>query len=107
MSIRDGNWTLDSYDPALGRSIWSYYDGEQLHYRIDYEVSELIEQNKLEFNEAPSGWKGDWHKVASIPHNILYSSGFDAAVQQRDNKFVKRWLNDSDNQAWRTKPGRV
>lgn len=107
MKIQDGNWTLDSYDPHLGRMVWSYYDGQQMHYRIDYEVSELIEQNKLEFNSASSGWKGDWHKVASIPHNILHGSGFEEAMIQRDDKFVKRWLNDSDNRAWRTKEGQV
>ena len=107
MTIRDGNFVLVDWDAFTGRSVWSYFDGQQTHYRIDYPVTELIEQNKSEANAAPSGWAGDWHKIASVPLNVLHSSGLDEAMTARDNKFVSKFLNDSDNRAWRTKKGRV
>ncbi len=107
MTIRDGDFVLVDWDAATGRSVWSYFDGEKTVYRIDQPVAEIIEQNKAEFNAAPGGWKGDWHKIASVPHNILYGSGLDEAMTGRDDKFVSRWLNDSSNRVWRTKSGTV
>jgi hypothetical protein len=78
-----------------------------VHFRIDFEVAKTLEQNKADFNVAQTGWKGDYVKVASLPHNILHGSGFDEAINQRDKKFISRFLNDPDNRGWRTKPGRV
>lgn len=107
MTIRDGDFVLVDYDHASGRSVWSYYDGEKTHYRVDYPVAQAIEQNTLLRNSAPSGWKGDWHKIASVPLNALYDTGLAEAMNQHDDKFISRFLNDSDNRAWRTKDGRV
>jgi hypothetical protein len=104
--IRDGDWTLVDHDPQLGRSVWHLCQDGFDHFRIDYQVEHLLEQNRADYNVAQTGWKGDWHKVASVPHNILHD-GLDQAIQQQDRDYVKRWLNNSDNRAWRTKPGRV
>jgi hypothetical protein len=105
--IRDGGWTLFDHDPELGRTIWHVHQDGMDHFRIDYDATKIIEQNKAEFNAAPRDWKGDWHKVASMPHNVLHGSGFEEANQQRDKKWISRFLNDPDNRGWRTKPGRV
>ena len=105
--IRDGDFTLVEHDPALGRSIWHLHQDGRDHFRIDFEVQKTLEANKAEYASAPTNWAGDWHKVASIPHNILHDSGFEEANQQRDRKWISRWLNDPDNRGWRTKPGRV
>jgi hypothetical protein len=104
--IRDGDWTLVEHDPALGRSVWHLHQDGMDHFRIDYDATQLLEQNKADYNVASTGWKGDFHRVASVPHNILHD-GLDQAIQQRDTQYVKRWLNNSDNRAWRTKAGRV
>jgi hypothetical protein len=58
--IRDGDWTLFDHDPARGRTIWHLHQDGMDHYRIDYEVEQLLEQNKADFNVASRQWKGDW-----------------------------------------------
>lgn len=107
MAIRDGDWELFDYDYATGRSVWRYFDGQQTIFRTDYPVHQLVEQNQLERHEATADWKGDWHKIGSVPLNMAYDSGLVDAITQQDDKFVSRFLNDSDNRAWRTKEGRV
>ncbi|KAB0573384.1 hypothetical protein [Brucella pituitosa] len=107
MTIRDGDWTLIDYDFASGRSVWSIFDGEKTIIRTDYPVAQAIEQNTLFRNAAPSDWKGDWHRIASVPLNLAHEGGLVEAANQHDDKFISRFLNDSDNRAWRTKEGIV
>lgn len=107
--IRDGDWTLHEYDPVTGRTVWQLFDGEKTVFRIDTPVQTAIDQNTAFRNAAPDGWKGDYHRVASVPMQLLYDDnlGLNKAIQQGDDKYMSRWLNDSDNRAWRTKDGRV
>lgn len=107
MTIRDGDFELVEYDYATGRSVWRYFDGQKTIFRTDYPVHSLIEQNLLERNDAGKDWKGDWHKVASIPLNMAWQDGVVEAFNQHDDKWISRMLNNSDNRAWRTKEGRV
>ena len=107
MTIRDGDFVLVDYDHASGRSVWSYFDGQKTHYRIDYPVAQAIEQNTLHRNAAPTGWKGEWHRVASVPLNLAHQGGLVEAMNQHDDKWISGFLNDSDNAAWRTKEGRL
>jgi hypothetical protein len=58
-------------------------------------------------NGAERAWKGDWHRVASIPLNIAYGSGLVQAHSEGDDRSVKRFLNNPDNRAWRTKEGHL
>lgn len=104
--IKDGDFTLVDWDPASGRTVWHYFDGEKTVVRTDYPVTATVAENQLCRNEAGNAWKGDWHRVASVPLNIYYDQ-LHAAEQQGDEKYVSRWLNDSDNRAWRTKEGRL
>ena len=108
MTIQDPNgFTLVDYDPKTQRSVWSYWDGEKDIYRIDYPVEETIKENAEARASAASNWKGEYHRIASIPLNIVHNSGFAEAITQQDNKFLSNWLNDGDNAAWRTKDGKV
>lgn len=107
MTIRDGDFVLVDWDAQSGRSVWAYYDGQQTHYRVDYPVAEAIEQNTLHRNAAPAGWKGEWHRVASVPLNLAHQGGLVEAMNQHDDKWISRFLNDSDMSAFRTKEGRV
>ena len=107
MVIRDGDWTLVDGDVKMGRYVWAMTNPDgSTTYRTDYTVDPTVEANTAARNMADSGWKGDWHKVASIPMPIYYDK-LHEAVTQDDMRFVDRFLNDSDNRAWRTKGGRV
>lgn len=108
MAVRDeSGFELMEFDPVSGRSIWSYFDGQKTVYRTDYPVQATMTENEAVRNEADRAWRGDWHRVASIPLNVAHDSGLVAAQTQGDDKFVKRFLNDSENRAWRTKEGRI
>lgn len=109
MQIRDGDWTLFDYDAQSGRSVWRLFDGERTHFRTDYPVDATISENEAIRNGASKAWAGDYHRVASIPLNVLHDEkvGLLKAHNEGDDAFVSRWLNDSDNRAWRTKEGRV
>lgn len=104
MTIRDGDWTLFDYDMQTGRSVWHFFDGERTHVRTDYPVENLIKDNLAVRNEIEQ--KGDYRKVASIPLNIFHEQ-LAPAIEQDDNKHLSRWLNDSDNRAFRTSEATV
>ncbi|PDT82930.1 hypothetical protein [Sinorhizobium sp. BJ1] len=107
MTIRDGDWELFDYDFQTGRSVWRYFDGEKTTFRTDYPVDNVISQNQEVRNEASRAWAGDWHRVASIPLNVAHDSGLVQAHSEGDDRYVKRFLNSSDNRAWRTKDGHL
>lgn len=109
MAIKDGDWELQEWDASTGRTVWSMFDGEKVIYRVDTPVAASIEENTQARNRASGGWSGDYHRIASVPMQLLYDAnvGLNTAIQQGDDKFLSRWLNDRDNRAWRTKEGRV
>jgi hypothetical protein len=105
--IRDGDWTLYDYDFQTGRSVWHYFDGEKDVFRTDYPVDNLMSENQAVRNVAEKAWRGDWHRVASVPLNVAYDAGLMQAQTEGDDQFVKRFFNSSDNRAWRTKEGNL
>lgn len=107
MIIRDGDWALFDHDVKLGRTVWVRDNGDGTRtFRTDYRVDPTIEANTAARNMAASGWSGDWHRVASIPLNVFHDKLAEAS-RQGDDKYLSRFLNDSDNRAWRTKEGRI
>jgi hypothetical protein len=109
MTIKDGDWELFEYDYQTGRSVWVMFDGAMTHFRTDYPVTATIAENEAVRNAASRAWKGDYHRVASVPLNVLHDEniGLLKAHEQGDDAYVSRWLNSSDNRAWRTKDGRL
>lgn len=107
MKIKDGDWTLFDYDMQTGRQVWELRnpDGSVTH-RTDYPVQATVDINKAQRNMGRKDWTGDYHQIASIPLNVFYDQ-LAQASREGDDKFVSRWLNDSDNRAWRTREGRV
>lgn len=107
--IRDGDWVLFDWDPESGRSVWALEQDGQTIYRVDYPMEATLSQNKMMRDMAGAAWKGDWHQIASIPLNIFFDAdlGLAEATRQDDHKYLSRWLNDSDNRAFRTKEGNV
>jgi hypothetical protein len=74
-----------------------------LHNRQD--VTAIVEHNKRLFNANESGWKGDFHKVASIPLSLYYELQRKGILN--DEKALKKWLQDPDNRVFRTKHGSI
>jgi len=91
----------------LGITRWFDYDWETdtfgIHTEQDLEPS--IEANKALFNDAPTNWRGDMHLVASIPMSIYFDLKQKGITD--DDEAMKRWLNSSENQVFRTRPGAI
>lgn len=108
MAIRDADgFELFDHDALTGRTVWKYFDGEKTVFRTDYPVDQLISVNAEQRAISQRGWAGDLHHIASIPPNVAWDSGMVDAFNQNDDKFMSKFLNDSDNRAWRTKEGTV
>lgn len=106
MVIKDGEWTLLSRDHKMGRTVWHRFDGQHNHWRTDYDVEPVLKANHDERADNAGGrWK-EGRRVASVPLNVYYDK-LASAVDQADDKFLSRWLNDGDNRAWRTFEGQV
>ena len=104
------SWTLFDHDLLTGRRIYMSLDegppGKTL-WRVEIPVDDVIEAN-AEAEKASHGRRfGDWNRVASVPVNIMEKTGLDIAVQARDNRFLSKFLNDSDNAKFRTSRGKV
>jgi hypothetical protein len=52
-----------------------------------------------------AGWKGEFHRVASIPMSLYVQLRAEGKLD--DQEYMKRWLNSSENQFFRTRPGKV
>lgn len=105
--ITDGEWTLFDHDPVTGRTVWLRDNGDgTTTARTDYPHQALIDENTAFRNMLSPGWKGDYHRVASIPLNIFHDQLAEAS-RQDDQRYISKWLNDRDNRAWRTKDGKV
>lgn len=107
MQIKDGDWVLFDYDIPTGRQVWCLHNPDgTTTFRTDYPVDPTIDLNRAQRNMARDDWAGDYHHIASVPLNIWHEQ-LAEATQQDDQRFISGWLNDSDNQAWRTKDGSV
>jgi hypothetical protein len=106
MLIKDGEWELFDHDFSSGRTVWRYDDGQQVHFRTDYPVDQIVKDNAVARNEMAGQRWGEGKRIASIPLNVYFDQ-LNAAQEQDDQKFISKWLNDSDNRAFRTFDGNV
>lgn len=93
-------------DDFTGIKTYYNYDADKDEAIISKEqdVTAILEQNKKEFNAAPERW-GEWTKVGSIPLSVYYELERKGILN--DQEAMKKWLNDPDNRAFRTRPGTV
>lgn len=107
MLIKDGDWTLVTWDPKTGKQTWRRHEPDGgVTFRTDMPADETIEENLIARNAASNNWNGDWHRVASVPMNLFFAR-LQEAHSEGDERYISRWLNDSDNRAFRTKEGNV
>jgi len=98
---------LFSTNPHLGTTTYFHYNDadDSATFETLTEVDSFIDENKREFNDADTGWRGDMHKVASIPMTLYMDLQKQGILE--DPKRLKAWLNDPENRYFRTKSGRV
>jgi len=85
-------------------------DKEEITIKQEQDVSDLIEANKQEYNNADtkSSDRLFGNKIASIPFTAidkLNKQGIMKGYEVLDQKRFFAWLNDRDNRFFRTKPG--
>jgi len=82
-------------------------DGEgNLTLHTQQDVTDIVEANKAALNATDKHAKwGEMTRVASIPLSIFYSPEFQKI--SKDPAALKRWLNDPENAAFRTRGGQV
>jgi len=97
---------LFSHDEATGITKWFHWDDSTDDFLIQtvQKTDEILDTNKEDFNNAPDRW-GDGQRVASLPLSIW--TRLQKAGIMDDPKALRRWLNDPDNRAFRTRPGRL
>jgi len=86
---------------------WHEHEDGSVTLETIQDVTDIAEANKQVFNQFDerSNWKGDMHKVASIPMSVYYDLKRKGILD--DPAAMKRWLNSSENQVFRTRPGKV
>jgi len=98
---------LLEFDPVTRTRSVFHYDNQDETFVISTEqdVAEIVDDNKALANQHDGNWRGDMHRVASIPLSVwqeLQRKGI-----AKDKAALRRWLNDSDNRCFRTRPGTV
>jgi hypothetical protein len=95
-------------DPITGSTTLYHYDyaDDTFSFETITDHEPLIEANKRLHNDATDkNWKGDMHLVASLPLDVWFRLKKQGIL--KDQKALKRFLNDPDNRAYRTRPGRL
>jgi len=88
--------------------MWHYDDAtDEAVIETIMDLSGVVADNQQKFNQFDerANWKGDMHHVASIPMALFYKMKAEGKLD--DQAYMKRWLNDPDNRAFRTRPGEV
>jgi len=93
-----------SSDPLTGTQHYVQYDAgeDAIHWTSEQDVQGLVAFNREMFNEAPARWKDGQH-VAFLPDIFVMKLMREGILH--DSKRLKRWLNDPDHRAFRTRPG--
>ena len=92
-------------DPELGiTKYWHVKDNGEYVVETVQDVTGIAEYNKRSYNNTDKKWK-DVNKVASIPLSVYYELKRQGIAD--DPQALRKWLNDSNNQVFRTRQGRL
>jgi hypothetical protein len=96
-----------SYDRESGiKTVFCYnHDTDEQFFEKSQDSEPILEFNKAQQLQTADHWRGEMHKVASIPLHIYMDLKKQGIID--DPTRFKAWLNDRDNQAFRTRMGRV
>lgn len=102
-----GKWLPWSYDPAERKRVeFMELETGQVIFRTLTDVEWLVEENKAAYNDSADKRWGDGKVVASIDLPTYFNKILPAKING-DDAWIKRWLNDSDNRAYRKFKGTI
>jgi hypothetical protein len=105
---------LETVDGEVRIAVADGEGGIVIHSQTD--LTDFIDYTKAQFNENPgkTGWSDEpfaaKNKIASLPLaiiNYLNQKGIMRGYFIVDQTAMKKWLNDPDNQVFRTRGGEV
>lgn len=114
MSIRDPR-VLD-VDPLAGVVELFHYDPDTDGFSVEYQqdVEPFLELNKAQYNDVSDyrRYGGEkWYKIATLPNVTIMELARQGILSPAgailDDARYRRWLNDSENRYYRTRPGKV
>ena len=91
-------------------------EGNKIHIGKTQDVNPFIQSNQYELANESGNWKGNWHKVASIPPIViemwteeLKAKGAPCVnpLDKRNKQFLISKINSGDWSKLRTKSGKV
>ena len=85
----------------LGREVWYHYDGDTVVFNTRYIVDPILDANVAVCNTTQGQRWGGGQRVASIPLNMFWDK-LHEAVTNKDDAYVRKFLNNSDNKKLRT-----
>ncbi len=98
---------------AYTTEVFHYDEHDDTSYISSHtDVTKIIEANKFQRNTAPMRHQHEvFNSVASIDQNAALhwcrTQGIKLGEFLSDPSSLKRFLNDPDNVAWRTRPGKI
>jgi hypothetical protein len=94
-------------DPILKAKRVFYESEDQAVIHSTFDVTEVIEENKRQYAgvDERARWATDWNHVARIPMPI-YAELEKQGIAKDEGAFL-RWLDDADQRAFRTRPGKL
>ena len=105
--IRDDQWNFRGLSSGGDYYVWTYTDPVldiTIEKKQPVNADALLAANAERFKESEGKRWGDGRVVASIPLNVFYDQ---FKGRHNDPEFTDWWLNNSENQMWRTFKGNV
>lgn len=102
-------WRFFDFDPVTGRREDFHFDPDtgKCTIRTTWDHMDELRSLNREAEIASQGERfGDMRMVARVPAHLA-TQELMAAIQQKDERYVRRWLNDADHQHFRTFRGKV
>ncbi|HET7111733.1 MAG TPA: hypothetical protein VFI41_12750 [Gemmatimonadales bacterium] len=100
------------FDPVTGKRETFFYDEltGDFHIKTEQDIEPVLEHandmRKLHRGAGGGKWGDGQIRVASVPLSV-YHEQLVKTGKIRDKKEIKKWLNQAENQVFRTRPGRV
>ena len=94
-------------DPIVRTQEVFHADGgrDEFHVQTTQDVTDILDLSKAQYKESGGERFGLRAQVARIPM-VVWGDLVRKGIAYNTER-LKAWLNDSDNQAWRTRPGKV